>query len=105
MQQRSFDLADLLTASGAAMASSNQRLAAAGAPALLREFTLNLGFSATFKLAPCDVTVQFAKVSQPNAQMQAMSGGSSGGGNVTINATYIAAPTLKPPPGSGGGDP
>jgi|GEM_PF-2421140 len=92
------DLADLLTASGAAVGVSNRRLAETGEPALLKEFTLELTFDAAFKVPDGACTVLLKRVSMPNAQMQVLTKGSSG--NVTVTARYIAAPSLKTGPGA-----
>ncbi len=103
MQARRFDLADLLTASGAAMAASNQRLAEAGAPALLKEFKLHLDFEATLCLDDAAAIV-FRRVSKPNPQLRALL--KQRAANVTIEATYMAAPSLVSAPDAGrGADP
>lgn len=96
MQVRRFDLADLLTASGAAMASSNQRLASSGAPALLREFTLQLDFEAAFRVEGGACTLHFGRVAKADPHILALTG--AHGNNIRIEATYIAAPSLQPPP-------
>lgn len=90
------DLADLLTASGNAMATSNERLRAGRAPALLQRFDLTLGFSAAVCVAPGDATLLFQRVSRQNPQMTALFPRMRS--NVTVNATYIAAPGLVPVP-------
>lgn len=90
------DLADLLTASGNAMATSNQRLRAGLAPAMLQRFELTLDFSAGVCVAPGDATLLLQRVSRPNPQMTAMLPRVAS--NVTVNATYIAAPSLVPVP-------
>ncbi|HEY3366630.1 MAG TPA: hypothetical protein VGK74_16365 [Symbiobacteriaceae bacterium] len=88
------------------MGASNQRLRQQNAPALLQTFNLTLIFGANFALAPGDTTVCFSGVSRPNAQIQALTRGVTGGGNVTVSATFIAAPSLVPtPPKGGAGDP
>lgn len=96
MQVRRFDLADLLTASGAAMASSNQRLASVGAPALLREFTLALDFEAAFGVKDDACTLLFGRVAKADPHILALTG--AAGNNIRIEATYIAAPSLVPAP-------
>lgn len=90
------DLANLLTATGTAMGSANQRLAAAGAPALLQQFALSLTFQAGFSVPADDQTLRFTQVARPNAQMMALMKTQSN--NVSITATYIAAPGLTPVP-------
>lgn len=97
MAVKQVNLADLLTAAGTAMAASNLRLAAAGAPALLGEFSLELRFEAEVEVPACDdVPLQLAGVARPNAQMQALLKGQ--GSNVTVVARYVAAPALQPVP-------
>jgi hypothetical protein len=91
-----FDLSDLLTASGNAMGLANRRLAATGAPALLQQVVVTLDFNASFQVAPGDVTLLFGSFSKPNAQLTAMM--SNAKTNSTIEATFIAAPSLVPVP-------
>ncbi|HYG57016.1 MAG TPA: hypothetical protein VD902_02965 [Symbiobacteriaceae bacterium] len=88
-----FDLADLLTATGTAMAVSNQRLAATGAPALLREFQVELNFDAGFEVPPGACTLALTDVRRPNPQAVAMMAGQKG--QVKVSATYIAAPAVR----------
>lgn len=88
------DLADLLTASGAAMAAANVRLAAAGAPALLREFSLALRLDASFQVPEGQGTLKLNGVSRRDQQMQALFREQES--NVVVEATYIAAPALTP---------
>lgn len=88
------------------MGASNQRLRASGAPALLQTFNMTVSFGADFVLGSGDSTLIFTGISPPNAQMQALTRGIVGGSNVTVNATFIAAPSLVPSPPKGGtGDP
>jgi hypothetical protein len=94
------DLADLLTASGFAMAASNSRLAACGAPALLREFSLELNFSAGFQVSEQAATLLLTPAAPQNPQMQALMGQGGASAPVTLTATYIAAPSIRPAPGS-----
>lgn len=105
MHGRRVDLSDLLTASGSAMAVTNRRLELAGAPALLREFALEIDLEAALKLPGDASTLLFARVARPNAQMTALMQGKRA--NVRIAARYIAAPSLKPfcEPGAGDGGP
>jgi hypothetical protein len=98
MAQVPFDLSDLLTATGSAMALSNARLAACGAPALLQTFTLELNFSAGFQIGQGAGTLMMGQPRAPNPQMQTMMQQNTT--PVSISATFIAAPSLKPPPGS-----
>ncbi|MGE5675475.1 MAG: hypothetical protein ACM3XM_16635 [Mycobacterium leprae] len=92
MQTSQFNLSDLLTASGAAMGASNQRLRSAQAPALLSQFSLEVNFRAAFCLPPGDCTLLFGAVGQPNAQMAVVAPAATP--NVSITATYIAAPSI-----------
>lgn len=96
---RTFDLADLLTAAGTAMGVSNRRLAVSGAPALLREFSLDLSMSAAVQLDQEGSTLLFQTAGDLAQQLQSQAAGVPN--NVTIAATYIAAPSLLPllPPG------
>lgn len=103
MQGRRFDLSDLLTASGAAMAASNRRLAGAGAPALLREFSLGLDFDAEVRVTGAGEGLSFRRTAQSGAQMRALVRGASA--TVRLSATYVAAPALPPGPGQGGVNP
>lgn len=88
------DLAQLLTASGAAMAASNGRLRSTGAAAMLREFRLKLDFTASVPVAEGDADLCFDRVLRPGPQMLALL--KEQRSNVTLEATYIAAPALQP---------
>lgn len=91
-----FDLSDLLTASGNAMGLANRRLAATGAPALLQQVVMTLDFDANFQVAPGDATLFFGASSKPNAQLTALM--PTANANTSIEATFIAAPSLVPVP-------
>lgn len=90
------DLANLLTAAGAAAGAANSRLAACCVPALLREFTMGLQFDAAFTVTADAGTLLLSRPRRPNPQMQAMMRNFQAG--VTVSATYIAAPSLQPVP-------
>lgn len=92
----SFDLADLLTAAGASMATANGRLAAGGAPALMRQFDLGLEFPGAVRLLPCAAGVCIIR---PRHRCVTACG-AGGRSTVRIQATYIAAPSLVPVPPS-----
>jgi hypothetical protein len=96
VQSGDVDLVNLLTAAGVAAGAANNRLAAGCAPALLREFTVELRFDAGFTVADDAATLLLTRPRRPNAQMQAMMRSFQAG--VTVNATYIAAPSLQPVP-------
>lgn len=96
MAQSAFDLACLLTAAGAAAGAANTHLTASSAPALLREFSLELRFDAAFTVPEGACTLLLTRPSRPNPQLQAMMRTTSAG--VTVQATYIAAPSLQPVP-------
>lgn len=81
------------------MANSNIRLAKAGAPALLREFALNLDFEAVVRLPADHCTLLLGRVARPNTQMTALMGNTIA--NVRLEARFIAAPSLQPPPPQG----
>jgi hypothetical protein len=76
------------------MARSNTRLAECGAPALLREFTLNVDLSAAIRLPENGCGVLLTDVAKPSAQLTALLKGLPP--TVTIEATYIAAPACQP---------
>lgn len=100
MQGRRCDLADLLTASGSAMAVSNQRLTAGGAPALLREMKLELDFTAAVRVPDDPHTLLLRPVAGPNPQFLPLFRTSPP--NVRLTATFVAAPSLQPPGVVGG---
>lgn len=91
-----FDLADLLTAAGQAMGGANRRLTGTGAPALLRQFSLELALDAGVAVPEGAPTLLLTGVSRRNAQMEALL---KSGKSVTVRAEYIAAPALGAPPG------
>jgi hypothetical protein len=95
-----FDLADLLTAAGQAMGGANRRLAVTGAPALLREFEVELAFDAGVAVPEGAPTLVLTGATRPNAQMQALF---QSGSAVSVRATYIAAPAVCPPAAVAGG--
>lgn len=98
-----FDLADLLTAAGQAMGGANRRLAVTGAPALLREFEVELAFDAGVDVPEGAPTLLLTGVARPNVQMQALF--RAVGSAVAVRAVYIAAPAVCPPTVAGGCDP
>lgn len=95
-----FDLADLLTAAGQAMGGANRRLAVTGAPALLREFEVELSFDAGVDVPEGAPTLLLTGAARPNAQLEALF---KSGSAVSVRATYIAAPAVCPPAAAAGG--
>lgn len=95
-----FDLADLLTAAGQAMGGANRRLAVTGAPALLREFEVKLGFDAGVAVPEGAPTLLLTGAGRPNAQLQALL---KTGPAVSVRALYMAAPAICPPAAATGG--
>ncbi|MDF2630334.1 MAG: hypothetical protein K0R39_4165 [Symbiobacteriaceae bacterium] len=95
-----FDLADLLTAAGQAMGGANRRLAVTGAPALLREFEVELAFDAGVAVPEGAPTLVLTGAAPPNAQLQALF---RSGRAVAVRATYVAAPAVCPPAAVAGG--
>lgn len=90
------DLANLLTAAGVAAGTANARLLVCNAPALLREFSVELKFDSGFAVTPDAGALLLTRPHRPNPQMQAMMRTFAAG--VTVQATYIAAPSLQPVP-------
>lgn len=99
MAQQQIDLADLLTASGRAMATANLRLAAKGEPALLQSFTVEVNFPGTVSVAAgaCGLCL-----TRPAANLLLMPLAQTNAASVAIAATYIAAPSTPPSVGPGG---
>jgi hypothetical protein len=90
------DLANLLTAAGVAAGTANARLLVSGAPALLREFTVELRFDSGFAVTPDATALLLTRPHRPNPQMQAMMRSFEAG--VRVQAHYIAAPSVQPVP-------
>lgn len=88
-------LADLLTAAGSAVAAANARLAAAGAPALLREASLTLDFNAPIAVRPDDILL--TRVARPGVQQLALAGRTGRMDNTRLSVTFVAAPAVRGP--------
>jgi len=86
--------ADLLQSAALALACANERSVAAGAPAMLREFVLDLNLTAGVAVTPCGLVL--SRVQTPSLQQNALMG--RGGSNIRLSVTVIAAPALTPVP-------
>lgn len=91
---RRFDLSDLLTGIGTAVGASNERLRVTGAPSLLREFTMEIKFQSPVGIARDESTVWFRSSARQLPEPPLLCPGALP--NVRIEATYIAAPALRP---------
>lgn len=94
MTAKAVSLADLLTAAGAAMATANSRLAAAGAPAMLRDASLTLEFNGQIQLQ--GDTLLLSRLAQPSLQALALAGRAKRASNTSLTVNLMAAPAVKP---------
>ncbi len=93
MAQNEVALADLFTAAGSSFAAANAHLAAAGAPALLREASLTLEFQSRLTVNPHGLLLNCP--AQPGIQQQAVAGRRGRLTNMTLSINLIAAPATR----------
>jgi len=95
---REVDLTDLLTAAGAALGKTNQRLQAAQSPAMLGYYDLTLLFNSRLHLQRGEV--RFTRVTQSTLIFPAAATCTIGtlcpAANTTVAVHVIAAPALVP---------
>ena len=98
MAQQRVELADLLTAAGAALGTANERLRLVCSPALLSGYDINLCFNGRLRLTGGDIG--FSGVAQPDARQQAAGGGAA---NTSVTVRVVAAPALWAAPAAQAG--